>query len=196
MKKPFYLYFIYPFFVWLLISLVLIAMYPKGHILLWVNDHHHPWLDQVFKYLTLLGDGWIFAPFTIYFAWVNRSFLWALAVTGISQILLVQGLKRYVFSSWVRPPKYFGPEVELHFVEGVKILSNHTFPSGHSTTAFGVAALLAYHFKHPAASALCFALALLTAFSRMYLNIHFLWTSPRVLLWVSSPQCLACGPMR
>ena len=62
----------------------------------------------------------------------------------------------------------------LHFVEGVRLHEYNTFPSGHTTLAFSFFFLLSVFFQKPWLSAVFFVLALLVAYSRMYLSMHFL----------------------
>lgn len=71
--------------------------------------------------------------------------------------LVVEALKRLTFRA--RP-------------DGEHRRSNASFPSGHSGSAFALAAVLARRWRRTAVP--WFALATLVAFSRMYLNRHWL----------------------
>lgn len=71
--------------------------------------------------------------------------------------LIVEGLKRITFR--VRP-------------DGEHKRSNASFPSGHSATAFALAWVLAKRFRRLGPAFL--AIAAVIAFSRMYLNRHYL----------------------
>jgi membrane-associated phospholipid phosphatase len=50
----------------------------------------------------------------------------------------------------------------------------HSFPSGHTTSAFALFFSLALIMRRPGWDAACFALAALVALSRVYLAQHFL----------------------
>ena len=52
-------------------------------------------------------------------------------------------------------------------------LEKYSFPSGHTMTAFAVAALMSYFVKNKYAHIGFFAYAVLIAFSRVYLLEHF-----------------------
>lgn len=82
-----------------------------------------------------------------------RAALIAMAGTN----LIVEGLKRITFRT--RP-------------DGERKRSNASFPSGHSATAFALAWVLAKRFRRVGPAFL--ALAAVIAFSRMYLNRHYL----------------------
>jgi membrane-associated phospholipid phosphatase len=139
-----------------------------------VNDNHTPFGDLVFPYITWLGDGWFYAIFAVVFLVLN----WRLGIfLGISGGLLSatsQFLKKVVFADYPRPKKFFEGEEVLNFIEGVRVASNHAFPSGHTMTAFVIATFLAM--LYPRSKSIHVAiimLASLAAFSRIYLLQHF-----------------------
>lgn len=74
----------------------------------------------------------------------------------------------------IRPIRYFAGKYDLKLVDGVTMLTAHTFPSGHSASAFGIFMLLALIIKNKYWQMLFFFLALTIAFSRVYLSQHFL----------------------
>jgi len=58
-------------------------------------------------------------------------------------------------------------------VDGIKILSHHSFPSGHSATAFAFCFCIAFFVKKRIIQFFLFILAFLIGFSRVYLSQHF-----------------------
>lgn len=79
----------------------------------------------------------------------------------------------YVFPNDLRPLSLETSKVIIHKVQGVPVHRLHSFPSGHTTTAFTVALLLAailqqriWHFVLP-------VIAMLVGYSRVYLGQHF-----------------------
>ncbi len=74
-----------------------------------------------------------------------------------------------------RPAKYFElfENYKLHLVEGVKIHSLQSFPSGHTATAFSIFLTLALITKNHVLKLFCFVIAVLVAYSRVYLSQHF-----------------------
>lgn len=69
----------------------------------------------------------------------------------------------------------FERERPCHALEGVRLLSgcggSFSFPSGHAVNAFAIAAVFSHFFRRTAF--LTFSLALLVAFSRVYLGVHY-----------------------
>jgi membrane-associated phospholipid phosphatase len=63
----------------------------------------------------------------------------------------------------------------LYYVPpGAEQLYNNSFPSGHSTTAFAIFAMLSFFSSKYMVKVLLFVLAVLVAFTRIYLLQHFL----------------------
>jgi membrane-associated phospholipid phosphatase len=92
------------------------------------------------------------------------------AISGI----LVQFLKLFVFAGSPRPKLFFEGIYNLHFISSVRMLSNNSFPSGHSATAFAMFLCLSLILNSKILKLLCFILACLVSFSRVYLSQHFL----------------------
>ena len=62
---------------------------------------------------------------------------------------------------------------DLHFIDGVNLHSNFSFPSGHSTAAFSTFFFLALIARKPILQVMLFSVGLLVAFSRVYISQHF-----------------------
>ncbi len=189
------------FLIFILLFLSLIGLvllnYDKAEVHLWMNTFHTPFLDFFFRYYTVIGE-WI--PYVIVFLLLFYKAGWAtyLLSSVVISGLLSQCLK-HIFNT-DRPYKYFAdhlPDIQLPLVDGVTINSFHSFPSGHTTTFFALFLCLSivatdyfyhtYHLdKHPAhtnpigkasiavVSITCFILAVIGAYSRIYLSQHFL----------------------
>lgn len=151
---------------------IILIMNNKGTIELWINERHHPLLDQFFKYWTYLGDGRLYAVLGIIFLCYRYSWLlFTLAVIAI-QTLLIQIPKRLIFND-LRPSLYF-EGMDLHFVEGVKIYGYNAFPSGHTATGFAIFAMLFFLFQKATKGHLLLGItAGLVGLSRVYLMLHF-----------------------
>jgi membrane-associated phospholipid phosphatase len=73
-----------------------------------------------------------------------------------------------------RPKAYFSHQLDrIHFVKDLYILSVHSFPSGHTVTAFSAGVVLTYLVKNKAWGVLFLVIAMLVGYSRMYLSQHF-----------------------
>jgi membrane-associated phospholipid phosphatase len=92
--------------------------------------------------------------------------------TFVFTSLCVQ-IAKYFFDD-PRPRLYFQKEIsKLRFVKGVEILDHHSFPSGHTLTAFATGVLLTYLAKNKSWGVLLVLFGVLVGFSRMYLSEHF-----------------------
>lgn len=189
--------------------------FQKGEMHLWLNPQHTPVLDAFMRSYTLVGE-WIpyivVALLLFYKAGWSVFLLADVALSG----LIGQGLK-YLFDT-DRPLRWFAdnmPEVQLQLVDGVTMSKWYSFPSGHTTTFFALfftLAIILSELSHhsnpsdPSASSrlshsplwitlgiiLCFLLAVLGGYSRIYLSQHFaedifggalLGTLTTILLW-------------
>ena len=158
----------------LLIVGLLQLLYTKEQLIRWVNEHNSAAADLFFKNVTFLGDG----AFSVIVAIGLVLASWRYAILGIVSFLVSGGissvLKHYVFSSALCPLKYFEHSTwEYRVIEGLDIHSYNSFPSGHSITAFAVFTLIALLDDRKGRSWFWLALAVLAAYSRVYLFQHF-----------------------
>jgi len=158
----------------LIVGGILLLFQDKGDFVLWLNDNHGPVADTFFKYWTYLGDGWIFAIIFIATLFYNYYSSLLLTVAIIIQTIIVQLSKRVLFNGMVRPKMYFEDNSLLNMVEGVDVHSYHSFPSGHTATAFLAAAFLIVMTKNKTISIIGILVAFLVGISRVFLLQHFL----------------------
>ena len=88
--------------------------------------------------------------------------------------IVVQSFKKIFFSDMVRPANVFSDIYELYLVPGVNIHHFNSFPSGHTASAVGIFFMPSLMTKNKSLQFLFFLIALLTAYSRVYLSQHFL----------------------
>lgn len=146
----------------------------KGQIHLFINRYHSPFFDHFFFWITKLGEPLLACTVLVGLLFFKYRYSLILGLsTGISALLV--GIVKAIVVDDMRPFKFFQYfNAPLHFVEGVRLHEYNTFPSGHTTLAFSVFFLLSAFFQKPWLSAVFFVLALLIAYSRMYLSMHFL----------------------
>lgn len=148
--------------------------FTKEQLIRWVNEHNNATADMLFANITFLGDG----AFSVIVAVILAFVSWRYAVLGIVSFLVSGGisslLKHYVFSSALRPLKYFEhSDWEYRVIKGLDIHSYNSFPSGHSITAFAVFSLIALLDNRKGRGWLWLSLAVMAAYSRVYLFQHF-----------------------
>lgn len=167
--KAFYI----PYFLFVLILSVLILCNSKADLHLWITSFNSSAADVFFHYYTYVGD-WLpyaIAGLLLFYRYRVALFVFLSQLsTGLVSIVIKQ--------TWnePRPLLYFQqhfPTVQLHQVTGEHLHSMHSFPSGHTITAFAFFLALTYFTKKPAIQFLCFVLAVLVGYSRIYLSQHF-----------------------
>lgn len=152
-----------------------IILYPKGSLVLWFNSIRTIESDFLFKYITHLGDGLAFVIVSILIL-LFIKIRWGIIClfTYIASGLLAQFFKKIVFGPLPRPLKYFDGNVDLQGVEGFNNSYIYSFPSGHTTTAFAMFALITILYSgNKTVAIVCFIIAVLTGLSRIYLAQHF-----------------------
>ena len=203
-----YLAFYIPYLVFVITFLVLILCNNKADLHLWLTSIYTPIGDLFFHYYTLVGD-WV--PYAVVAGLLFYTYRMALFVlvsqlaTGLVSIIIKQ--------TWnePRPVLYFKehfPNIQLHQIVGEHLHSVHSFPSGHTITAFAFFLSLCFFTKRPGLHFLYFILALLVGYSRIYLSQHFaidvlagsvIGVSVTVLCWFyynKTPMKWADGSLR
>jgi membrane-associated phospholipid phosphatase len=162
-----------PYLLFVLILSALLLLNQKADLHLWLTSFYTPFGDVFFHYYTYVGD-WI--PYAVIAGLLFYSYRMALfvlltqLVTGLASQLIKHALNE------PRPVLYFKqnfPAIQLHRVAGEHLNTVHSFPSGHTITAFAFFLALAFYTKRPAIHFLYFVLAVLVGYSRIYLSQHF-----------------------
>jgi len=158
---------------WIIFGTIVISLTEKEPLHLYLNNFNHPYFDVFFKYGTHLGDG-IFAAIIVALGFIYRIRFGVIGLLGlVSSSIITQFLKRQVFDDHLRPSKVFEQMADIHFIEGVNLHTNFSFPSGHSTAAFSTFFFLALIAQKPLLQFILFSTGLLVAFSRVYISQHF-----------------------
>ncbi len=163
------------YFIFLVISAIILVIYPRVDIHLFVNRLNSPVADVFFKYLTYLGSGWALVAVLFVLAILYKRKAGGLLLSALLFNFFVQLLKHTIKE--YRPVKYFDmfyPDYHLHLVQGVKIHFYNSLPSGHTATAFAILFFLAFLSRSRWVEIIYLLLALLIGYSRMYLSQHFL----------------------
>lgn len=168
--------FLIPWVLVLSVAVVLLIVYPKAQLHIFSNQMHTPLLDTFFKYATYLGDGVLIAVLFVGLLFVKYRYALAFLSGALGASLLINLIKKVLLHDIYRPSKYFElyETYQLHFVEGVKLHSFQSFPSGHTTTAFNLFFMLALLVENRWLKTLFLAIAIVVAYSRVYLSQHFL----------------------
>lgn len=158
----------------LLASCTLLLLKGKAGSFILLNRFHAPFLDAFFMGYTNLGDG-LFAlalVALVFFYFKKKPLAIVLLLSYCISGILAQVLKNC--NNMPRPASYFQPGQYTHFINGLHLATQFSFPSGHTTTAFALATVLAIFNKHKNSSLLLLIAAALVGISRIYLAQHFL----------------------
>jgi membrane-associated phospholipid phosphatase len=168
-------WFFLPYSVFLMICGVLLVSFSKPELHILLNKAHSPFFDVFFKYMTHLGDGTVIAILAAIFLFVNYRYFFAFLLGSLSTALVVNLFKKVIFTEMYRPAKYFElfETYKLHLVEGVNQHSLQSFPSGHTASAFSVFLMLALVTKNNWGKFFLFLVAVIVAYSRVYISQHF-----------------------
>ncbi len=166
------------YILFLIAGAALLYNFKQPTLELTINSWNNIYLDYFFKYITHLGDGLSFVSAVLVigiFDWKKGVIV---ALIGVTQGILVQGLKNYAFPDAPRPMHFFQhntPALPPHLVDGVDIHSFNSFPSGHTATIFAITLSLVFVFtaNKPLFSLLLFLVAFVVGYSRIYLMQHF-----------------------
>jgi membrane-associated phospholipid phosphatase len=166
-------YFFGFFLFFFCIGLILLLTQGKAASFVDLNPYHRNALDTFFMYVTFMGDGLFTVLVCLIFLLMRR---WSRACQVISAFLLsalVAQILKTVFSM-PRPKQFFSPGQYPYFIDGVTHIGFSSFPSGHSTSIFALATLLALFEKNRKGKLAYLLVAVAVGYSRIYLGQHFL----------------------
>ena len=162
------------FFSLLLVFVVgiFVAIYGKDKSFLVINGAHSTEADYFFNYVTYLGDGLLWIPLFLYVLIYKRDFFIAVLSALIICTIITHVFKRVIFVDEPRPLRLLE-----NLARAVPLVKHNnyvnSFPSGHTSTAFTFALLLAYIIRKNFAIYAFPIVAFIVGYSRVYLAQHF-----------------------
>jgi undecaprenyl-diphosphatase len=148
------------------------------NLLLSINSHHHPWIDQVMWFLSLTWPT-IFIILAVAFYFYRRffprkalEFLVGCAIVfaccDLSSNSIKHSVKRY------RPTHNLEIRQKVHTVNDY-VGGKYTFFSGHAANTFGIITFIFLCLKNIPFKRrlLLYLYPLLVVYSRMYLGVHY-----------------------
>jgi undecaprenyl-diphosphatase len=138
-------------------------------ILLFIKNNMHSYImDKVMITSTHLGNNGAIWIVIILLLMINKKYR-KIGFIALGALILSAILGEGILKHLVQRTR---PCVNIPAIDMlIKKPSSYSFPSGHSASAFAVAAVLANYFKKY--KFVLFGLALLIAFSRLYLYVHY-----------------------
>jgi membrane-associated phospholipid phosphatase len=166
-----YFFFCYLFFF--LAGLILLFTLGKAASFIDLNPVHRGALDSFFIGVTFIGDGRFAILICLIYLLLRR---WSRACQLIAAFLgsaLVAQVLKNIFSM-PRPKQFFPAGHYSYFIDGVTHIGFASFPSGHTTSVFALATLLAIFDSNKTWNWLYVLPAVAVGYSRIYLGQHFL----------------------
>lgn len=209
--------YVIPYLLLLTAILVMMYIYPKPELHLMLNSFHSGVLDFFFKFYTLMAEWPLYVLAFLPSLWKRNKMTLFFAMCELTGGTILQILKHTISNP--RPVSVFEdyPDLVLPLVQGVDMHHSNSFPSGHASTFFMFCTcsviVLAYFFSRKdalktlrnqilfdvALVALLF-LAVMGAYSRVYLSQHFLsdvcvgsiigFTTPFLMFWLCRNKVL------
>jgi membrane-associated phospholipid phosphatase len=168
------LIFIIPWMVILLFAVIIILTTNRFQLHLYLNSFHSPFLDSMFTVLTELGNGFTLSIVFLIVLFFNIRNALFIGLSGLFSGIFTQFLKRIVFNGHMRPSVFLEEMPNLQLVEAVNLHQSFSFPSGHTTSVFALFFALSVLAKNKLLKIICFVVAVIVGFSRVYLSQHFL----------------------
>ena len=160
----------------LLAASVFSLVQTQMNISLGLNQFHNKLIDYFCYLFTNAGDGFFAITLGAILLFVRFPLGVLIIISYALSSGLTQTLKRLVFDDLHRPLWHLErlSDVMYYLPPGAEHVYNNSFPSGHSTTAFAIFAMLSFNTNHRGYKVLLFLAAFMVAFSRVYLLQHFL----------------------
>jgi membrane-associated phospholipid phosphatase len=150
-----------------------------------INSHHSVVFDVLFWICSTLGSGWGLIPAYLVFILLTAKKSRVRAIIVASAVTLLAG---GILSTWIkmnvdrpRPTIYFkAPPTDTPLADMERAFAvhnfgpryrTHSFPSGHTWTAFAVATLMMLFFGRK--YWWTYLIAAMIGYSRAYLGVHF-----------------------
>jgi len=134
----------------------------------------HPWLDQVFPVLTDLHQIWwisflLLPAIVLFWIWRQRARSAVFLLMLISAIALSDMVSYRIIKPSINRsrPEFSGVQVQLR----THSHTGRSFPSNHAANNFAAATILTVAF--PTFAPAFFAAALIVAYSRIYVGVHY-----------------------
>jgi membrane-associated phospholipid phosphatase len=161
------------FFLFFLASVFVLLFLSKADGFYLLNTYHRNFLTTIFTWVTYLGDGFFCVATGIFLFVVKKRFLSLMVLSSYAiSGIIAQVLKYFIIEA--RPAVYLKDSAYQYFIDDVTLHNLSAFPSGHTASAFALAAVLSFAAKNKNYSILFLAAAIFVGYSRIYLAQHFL----------------------
>lgn len=145
-----------------------INTFDKEVIMFIQNNLHSNFMDNIMVLITSMGDAgliWILMGISLAISKKYRKVGFMVLGALILGLILGEGILKNIIQR-------DRPFIDLEGINMIiKAPTSYSFPSGHTTSSFAAAGVIAMNFKNK--SIYVFTLAILIALSRLYLGVHY-----------------------
>jgi len=161
----------------LIIGAYLLVTNEKGTFVLYFATERKPAIDQIFVYITQLGEEIVYLVIAIIFLFIRFRYILLIGLLAFWNFVISFVLKSFFgmprpgFVYWMQ--EYDG---KISYIPDfyVSVSQTSSFPSGHTLSAFSLYCFITLIIKEKAWGLLFFIAALLVGISRIVLTQHFL----------------------
>ena len=162
------------FGITVIVGLIPLLIFDKNTIVIAINTTiANSALDTFFIYYTDTALGGTFITLTIITLFFSIRKATIIGLSGILILILSFVCKQLLFQDFPRPTAEIPLANFTHLIPDFAYAKRFSFPSGHTMSAFGMAAVLSFVIQKKYIQVLLFIYAISIAFSRMYLLQHF-----------------------
>lgn len=167
-----------PFLItYIFIFLIFFSYYlfnTKGNEIILLNSFHNEFNDIFFKFSSEFAEGIYYGILLLILGLFSFKYFFNGVITFLLSGAATQILKRLF--DFPRPKAFLSETIlsNLHLVEGVRIYTKYSFPSGHTTAAFSMMFFLSLIIPNKFAKVFLAIFAAFMGLSRIYLVQHFL----------------------
>jgi len=161
------------FILFVIASLFILIFFSKADGFFLLNPYHTPFLNYFFIPYTYFGHGTFCVAIGLLLFFFKKRFLSLMVLSSYAVSGIVAQVLKYFFQE-ARPAVFLKDSSYQYFIKDVTLHNFQAFPSGHTASAFALAAVLSFSLKNKKYSMLFLAGAILVGYSRIYLAQHFI----------------------
>lgn len=161
------------YFLFLLYFSSLLFFFSKADGFLLLNNYHNKAADWFFDIYTNVGDGLFSVAVFIILLLAGRKLLAIEVLLAYSLSGIVSQICKRFFAT-PRPKTFLlQHHIDYAYSNSIELAGNTSFPSGHTISAFALAAILSLNAKNKWMGLWYLIAAILVGYSRIYLGVHF-----------------------
>ena len=165
--------FFFGFLLFFLACVFVLLSYSKSDGFYLLNTYHSDFLTTLFIWLTYLGDGIFCVAAGVLLVVFKKRFLGLMVLSSYAiSGIIAQVLKSFITEA--RPAVLLRDSSYQYFIDNVTLHNLYSFPSGHASSAFALAAVFSFAAENKNYSVAFLSLAILVGYSRIYLAQHFI----------------------